>query len=156
MLGDLRVSLGAKTATSISLSWTNAGSEVEYHVMWTSDECPDDVDKGSIAPMTVTNHTIEGLREGSITVSATNSAGATSSDSVLGDTNEWGKALLMLLIYSYSYFFSFLLSSSICRSQFAECICSDLLQHHSPVGHSGLHSPQWRHNRLLSAVCGVG
>ena len=59
-------------------------------MMWTSDECPDDVDEGS-ATITETNYIIEDLREGTsytITVSATNSAGTTPSDPVTGDTEE--------------------------------------------------------------------
>ena len=60
------VTVGTTTATSISLSWTSAGSEVDsYEVMWTSDECPDDVDEGS-AIITETSYIIEGLREGTI------------------------------------------------------------------------------------------
>ena len=62
--------VGTTATTSISLSWTSAGSEVDsYETMWTSYVCPDDVDEGSA---TIT----EGLREGTsytITVSATNS-----------------------------------------------------------------------------------
>ena len=44
------LSVTSTTATSISLSWTSAGSEVDrYEVMWqrgTSGECPDE-DEGS-------------------------------------------------------------------------------------------------------------
>ena len=63
--------------------------------MWTSDECPDDVDEGSatITDVTETSYTIESLREGTnytITVSATNSAGTSPSDSVTGETEELG------------------------------------------------------------------
>ena len=59
-------------------------------MMWTSDECPDDVDEGN-ATITKTNYIIEDLREGTsytITVSATNSADTTPSDPVTGDTEE--------------------------------------------------------------------
>ena len=87
------VTVDTTTATSISLSWTSAGSEVDsYEVMWTSDECPDDVDEGS-ATITETSYIIEHLREGTnytITVNATNSAGTSSSDSVTGETQELG------------------------------------------------------------------
>ena len=64
-----------------------------YEVMWTSDECPDDVDEGS-ATITETSYNIEGLRAGTsytITVSATNSAGISTSDSVTGETEERSK-----------------------------------------------------------------
>ena len=56
-------------------------------MMWTSDECPDDVDEGS-ATITETSYIIEDLREGTITVSATNSADTTPSDPVTGHTEE--------------------------------------------------------------------
>ena len=64
-------------------------------VMWTSDECPDDVDEGSttITDITETTYIIEGLRAGTryaITVSATNSAVTLPSDTVTGDTQELG------------------------------------------------------------------
>ena len=90
------VTVDITTTTSISLSWTSAGSEVDsYVVMWTSDECPDDVDEGSatITDVTETSYVIEGLREGTsytITVNATNSAGTSPSDSVNGETQELG------------------------------------------------------------------
>ena len=61
---QLSVTVGTTTATSISLSWTSAGSEVDsYEVMWTSGECPDGVDEGS-ATITETSYIIEDLREG--------------------------------------------------------------------------------------------
>ena len=90
---QLSLTVDTTTATSISLSWTSAGSEMDsYEVMWTSDECPDDVDEGS-ATITETSYIIEGLREGTgytIAVSATNSAGTSPSDSVTGETEELG------------------------------------------------------------------
>ena len=64
-----------------------------YGVVWTSDECPDDVDEGS-ATVTDVTYIIEGLRGGTsytITVNATNSAGTSSSDSVTGETQERSK-----------------------------------------------------------------
>ena len=78
----------ATTATSISLSWTNAGLEAdEYEVIWTSDKCPDDLVEGNhtvtgddgsgdggIAVISY-NYIIEGLREGTsynITITASN------------------------------------------------------------------------------------
>ena len=72
---QLSLTVGTTTATSISLSWTITGSEVHnYEVMWTSDECPDDVDEGSATTITETSYIIEDLREGTsytITVTAT-------------------------------------------------------------------------------------
>ena len=64
-----------------------------YGVVWTSDECPGDVDEGS-ATITETSYIIEGLREGTsytITVSANNSAGTSTSDSVTEETEERSK-----------------------------------------------------------------
>ena len=88
MICNIPELVDATTATSISLSWTNAGLEAdEYEVIWTSDKCPDDVDEGN---HTVTgddgsgdgdfadisyNYIIEGLREGTsynITITASN------------------------------------------------------------------------------------
>ena len=100
----LSVTKDSTTATSISLSWTQAGTEVDsYEVMWTSDECPDDVDEGSatITDITETSYIIEDLREGTrytITVSATNSAGTSPSDSVTGRTQELGTLIIMCVI----------------------------------------------------------
>ena len=87
--------MDSTSATTISLSWTSAGSVVDsYEVVWTSGECPDDVDEGS---NTITDgslsYTIMGLREGSsytITVTATNAAGSVASDPVTGTTEEIG------------------------------------------------------------------
>ena len=92
------VTVDSTAATTISLSWTSAGSVVDsYEVVWTSEGCPDDVDEGS---NTITDgslsYTIMGLREGSsytITVSATNAAGSAVSDPVTGMTGEIGECL---------------------------------------------------------------
>ena len=86
------ISVYLELATSISLSWIFLnGSVVDSHeVMWTSDNCPNDVDEGS-ATTTETSYTIQGLREGSryaITVIATTSTGTTSSGSVTGETKK--------------------------------------------------------------------
>ena len=92
--GQPSVNVDSTTATTISLSWSvPSGSVVtSYEVMWSSEECPDDVDEGS-ATITdsSTSYTIESLREGSsytITVTATNSAGTEPSDSETAETEE--------------------------------------------------------------------
>ena len=108
------------TATSISLSWTSAGAEVDsYEVMWTSHECPDDVDEGS-ATISETSYIIEGLREGTrytITVSATNSAGTSPSGTVTGGTQELGTLMCVhAMYYENSLFSVYFTPSSICCS----------------------------------------
>ena len=64
-------------------------------MMWSSDECPDDVDEGS-ATTTETSYIIQSLREGTsytFTVTATNSTGTISilSNSITGETEEQGE-----------------------------------------------------------------
>ena len=75
---------GVSTATSISLSWTSAGSEaVSYEVMWETDDiggCSggSDMDNATITDGS-TSYDIIGLEEDSsytITVTASNSAGS--------------------------------------------------------------------------------
>ena len=75
------------TATTISLSWTSAGSMVgSYVVMWereTSGECPDE-DEGSVSLSgSSTSHTIAGLEEDSnytVIVRAMNAIGSEQSN----------------------------------------------------------------------------
>ena len=76
------MSAGDTTATSISLSWTSAGSGgVTYEVMWqrnTTGECSDE-DEDSATVITDTSYDITGLEEDSsysITVRASNTAGS--------------------------------------------------------------------------------
>ena len=78
------LSAGTSTATSISLSWTSAGSEaVSYEVMWETDDiggCSggSDMDSTTITDGS-TSYDIMGLEEDSsytITVTASNSAGS--------------------------------------------------------------------------------
>ena len=127
-------SVNVTSTTSISLSWSvPSGSVVDsYEVMWTSEECPDDVDEGS-ATITdgSTSYTIESLREGSsytITVTATNSAGTTPSDSETA-TEEDSERFVALSygivhvyiyvhvhVYSCVYICMYIPSSSICCS----------------------------------------
>ena len=71
-------------------------------MMWTSDECRDDVDEDS-ATITETSYIIEGLREGTrytITVSATSSVGTSpiGSDSVTGETVEQGERMMFSVV----------------------------------------------------------
>ena len=69
------------TATSITISWSISIDSVvdSYEVMWSSDQCPNDVDEGdTIINDGSTGYTINNLREGTsyiITVIATNRAG---------------------------------------------------------------------------------
>ena len=94
------VTVDSTTATTISLSWTSAGSMVDsYEVVWerdTSGECSDE-DEGSA---TITegslSYTITGLEEDSnytINVTATNAAGSAVSDPATGTTGEAGEGL---------------------------------------------------------------
>ena len=92
------LSAGATTATSISLSWTSAGSEgVSYEVMWqrdTTGECSNE-DEDSDTMITDTSYDITGLEEDSsysITVRASNIAGSSEdSDGVTAMTLEAGE-----------------------------------------------------------------
>ena len=83
------------STSSISLSWSvPSGSVVtSYIVIWTSEECPGGVLGGSDTG-SYTSHNITGLRGGTtytITVAATNSAGTSSSNSMTGETEEYGE-----------------------------------------------------------------
>ena len=92
--GQPSVNVDSTTATTISLSGSvPSGSVVDsYEVMWSSEECPDDVDEGSATISDgSTSYTIESLREGSsytIIVTVTNSAGTGPSNSVTAETEE--------------------------------------------------------------------
>ena len=98
------VMVNSITPTTISLFWTAANGIVDsYEVMWerdTSGECPD-VDEGSTTITgSSTSYTISGLQEDSnytITVTATNAAGSTVSDSATRTTSEAGKLLSVCL-----------------------------------------------------------
>ena len=161
------VSIASTTATTISLFWMSSGTVIEsYDVMWEGDNTgkgPAE-DEGSI---TITNdtasysYTITGLEEDSyykVTVTATNAAESAVSDPVTGLTEEAGKGaadtiVITSLMSKYTCILSF---RSISPSYPCWCNECDLFQHHRPVGGSGLHSPQWVHNRLLSTVHSVG
>ena len=97
------ISVGVSTATSISLSWTSAGSEVDsYEVMWETDDiggCSggSDLDSTTITDGS-TSYDIMGLKEDSsytISVTASNSAGSSAvSNTVTAMTLEAGERSL--------------------------------------------------------------
>ena len=97
--GQPVVTVDTTTATSISLSWTSAGSVVDsYEVMWqrdTTGECSDEDEGSTTITDGSTSYVIMGLEEGSgysITVTATNSAGSSAvSDTVTAMTREAGE-----------------------------------------------------------------
>ena len=81
--------------SDISLSWSVPSDSVvtSYEVVWISDDCPGGVARGS-ATTTGTNYTISALRGATtynITVSATNSVGTSSGDTVTAETRELSK-----------------------------------------------------------------
>ena len=91
------LSAGTSTATSISLSWTSAGSEVDYEVMWETDDIGGCSGGSDMNSTTITggstSYDIMGLEEGSsytITVTASNSAGS-SENSTTAMTLEAGE-----------------------------------------------------------------
>ena len=92
------VTVGTTTVTSISLSWTSAGSEVDsYEVMWqrdTSGECPDEDEDSISLTDGSTSYDILGLEEDSsysTTVTASNAAGSAVSNMVTAMTLEAGE-----------------------------------------------------------------
>ena len=97
-VGALEATVNSTTATTISLSWTSAGSVVDsYEVMWERDisgECPDEDEGSATITDGSTSYDITGLEEDSsynITVTATNEAGTEVSDLVMGVTGEAGE-----------------------------------------------------------------
>ena len=109
MLAQPHVTVGTTTVTSISLSWTSAGSEVDsYEVMWqrhTSGECPDEDEDSISLTNGSTSYDIMGLEEDSsysITVTANNAAGSsTVSNTVTAMTLEAGIIRESYLLYIY-------------------------------------------------------
>ena len=85
------------STSSISFSWSvPSGSVVtSYIVIWTSKECPGGVLTGTdTISSSATSHTLPGLRGGTtytVTVTATNPAGTNRSNSVTGETEEYGE-----------------------------------------------------------------
>ena len=66
-------------------------------MIWSSDECPDDIHEGS-ATINETSYVIQSLREGtsySFVITATNSTGTISipSNSITGETKEQGECM---------------------------------------------------------------
>ena len=99
------LTVGTTTATSISLSWTSAGSEVDsYEVMWqrdTSGECPDEDEDSISLTDGSTSYDIMGLEEDSsysITVTASNAAGSAVSNTVTAMTLEAGEIKLYCVV----------------------------------------------------------
>ena len=150
---------GTTEATSISLSWTSAGSVVDsYEVMWqrdTSGGCPDEDEDSISLTDGSTSYDIMGLEEDSsysITVTASNAAGSSAtSNTVTAVTGEAGKQLLVgihnevvmcnevsreFLITVYNYIYT---SSSICCSHICASIKCLILQHICSMGCSRLY-----------------
>ena len=72
-------------------------------MVWITNECPDDVDEGSVT-ITETSYIMMGLREGTsytITVSATNLVGSSPSNSVTDETEEIGISLVAKFVIPY-------------------------------------------------------
>ena len=95
---QLSVTVGTTTTTSISLSWTSAGSEVDsYEVVWRYDgECSEVMGGSTIVAGTMTSYTIEGLEEYitySITVTATNDVSSAVSEVATVRTSEAGEVI---------------------------------------------------------------
>ncbi|CAI8051449.1 Receptor-type tyrosine-protein phosphatase F [Geodia barretti] len=94
--GQPNITMLHELATSISISWTSAGSEgVMYVVEWqrnTSVGCTDvDTNSTTITGGSMTSYTINGLEEDSryvITVTASNTSGDTVSNTVTAMTGE--------------------------------------------------------------------
>ena len=92
------------TSTSITISWNISIDSVvdSYEVMWSSEQCPNDVNEGdTIINDGSTSYTINNLRGGTsynITVTATNAAG-TSNDTITVKTMEGGN--IIIIIYKY-------------------------------------------------------
>ena len=85
------VTVDSTTGTSISLSWTSTGPEVDsYEVVWGEQPTGNTLGSATITDGSL-SYTIMGLREGSsytITVNATNAAGSAVSDPITGTTPE--------------------------------------------------------------------
>ena len=92
------VSVDNTTATTISLSWTSAGSEVDsYELNWerdTSLQCPEENKGNATVSGSITNYNLTALKGNSsyiINITATNAAGNASSGPVTGVTKKAGE-----------------------------------------------------------------
>ena len=96
------LSVESTTATTISLSWTSAGSVVDsYKVMWqrdTSGDCPDEDEGNMILTGGSTSYNITGLEEYinyTITVMAMKSNDMATSNNITELTIEAGKSMFV-------------------------------------------------------------
>ena len=126
---------GATTATSISLSWTSAGSEgVSYEVMWqrdTTGECSDEDEDSATITDGSASYDITGLEEGSsysITVRASNTADNRYSNTVTAMTLTTGDTTNVVDILCCLNS----MCSSIRSSHFNHCR-ECIYKHHCPV-----------------------
>ena len=102
------VSVGTRTPTSISISWTISSDSVVtgYMVMWgrdTSLGCPDVNGGSATITHSRTSYTVNELEEDSrysITVTASNDAGS-SEDTVTAMTLEAGENVAIIVVVSY-------------------------------------------------------
>ena len=97
------MSVESTTATTISLSWTSAGSMVDsYEVIWqrdTSGDCPDEDVGSTTLTDGSTSYSITGLEESSnytITVIAINANDMATSNNVTGFTRQSGIIMSLL------------------------------------------------------------
>ena len=94
------VTVNSKTPTTISLSWTSAGSVVDSYVLtWERDtlgECPDVNEGNATVSGSSTSYTIIQLEEDSsytINITATNAAGSVTSAPITEMTREASESL---------------------------------------------------------------
>ena len=154
------LSVVSERSTSISLSWTSAGSVVDiYEVMWhrdTSGECSTEDESSANITDGLTSYVITGVEEHSyysISMRASNIAGSTEiSNTVRAMTLQSGWEYNSLLLTHTMYVRSLPLYSPICCSSFFDHINSDLHQYHCPVGICRVYPPKWGHNRLLNYI----
>ena len=94
---NVTVTESSVTSTSISLSWTSAGSEgVSYEVEWTYTGGCAGISGGRASAEGMTSYTIEGLEEYikySINVNASNAVGSAVSATISGMTSEASKLI---------------------------------------------------------------
>ena len=126
----LVLSVVSATATTVSLSWSSAGFGVDsYEVMWqrdTSGDCPDEDDGNTILAggSSTYNIFITGLEEAStytMTVTAMNEFGYAITNNITATTSGEG-ITVQIICDKINIIITNLFSSSICCSQFCECI----------------------------------